>query len=98
MAGRRRANPAAGLHLQAALTGKCTDQFWLRDPAFLRAIEIDHVQPRRPGGLEFRCGFERVDGVIDLSAVIALLQTHDFSATEIDGGHHDKGHGGVVEE
>src|SRR5688572_22317 len=88
------ADPATRLHLHAARFDDVGDQLALRGPAFLGAVEVDDVQPSR-AGVSVRAGdVERVDVVVDLPAVVALLEPDDAPAAQIDAGNDLQRHGG----
>ena len=56
-----------------------------------RAIQIDDVQPVRPGRLPAMAGLDRIGAVDGLAGGIALPQPDDLPAAQIDSGVNGEG-------
>jgi len=62
------------------------DEVGLDGAAFLGAVEIDDVHPLGAGFGEGFGGLLRVDVVVELLGVVALLEADDAAGAEVDAG------------
>ena len=77
--------------LQRALRGEPDDDAAVGEPAILRAVEIDDVQPVRAERAITQQQLVRLEVVTRLRVEVALEQPHATAAAQIDGGNEDHG-------